>query len=70
MLFIAAQNSCEHVTGYEIDEIRYEILINNIQNYQNKFGKKTVFSIYRDAQNMKTDDVKDTTSFSFLVLSI
>lgn len=37
MLFMAAHNSCKYVTGYEINEIRYEILINNIKKYQNRF---------------------------------
>lgn len=48
VLFMAAYHLCKYVTGYEINEKIYNILMKNIESYQNKFGKETTFSIYKE----------------------
>ena len=47
VLFMAAYNGCRHVTGYEVNEERYNILKKNVEGYQSRFGKETIFDIYR-----------------------
>jgi 16S rRNA G966 N2-methylase RsmD len=54
ILFMADYNSCKCVTGYEINEERYNTLIKNIESYQNKFGKTTIFNAFKeDVQHSK-----------------
>ena len=66
VLFMAAINSCECVTGYEINEERYTSLVKNINNYQEKFGRKTVFYTYKDdAQNIEIDTIETANKFFF-----
>jgi len=57
VLFMAAYNQCKIVTGYEINKQRYDILSENVEKYQNKFGKESVINILQeDAQYVKLDD--------------
>lgn len=65
VLFMAALNSCKQVTGYEIDEELCEILDENINNFQQKFGKGTIFNIRRDVLKMESDEIRDANKFFF-----
>lgn len=65
VLFMAALNSCNQVTGYEIDDEICEILAENIKNYQKKFGNETTFNIRRDVLKMNLDEIQDANKFFF-----
>ena len=57
VLFMAAHYSCPHVTGYENNKARFEILTNNIRQYQGKHGEGTIFDVHNvDAQGAVIDD--------------
>ena len=45
VLFMAAQKQCKKVTGYEINDERYKMLVKNVEGYQNKFDEGAIISI-------------------------
>lgn len=69
VLFMAAYNSCKCVTGYEINEERYNITKINIENYQSKHGKNATFNVYKkDAQYEKNKRICNKFFFSILLI--
>ena len=58
VLFMAAQYSCKHATGYENNARRYNILEANLTSYQQKHGQNSQIIIRKEnAQSAHIDDM-------------
>lgn len=57
VLIMAALYSCTQITGYELDEKRYEIAIANVKSFKEKFYCDSVFNIFNEnIENITIDD--------------
>ena len=57
VLFMASHYSCANVSGYENNKERFDILQNNIKQYQQKYGDKTIFDVHHlDVRSAVIDD--------------
>lgn len=57
VLIMSAYHSCKNVTGYELDLGRYEILLDNIKRFTNKFNNNSTFNTYNvNVENIVIDD--------------
>ena len=63
VLFMASHFNCGHVTGYEKNKARFDVLVNNIGRYQEKHGKETSFDVYNT--DVKSAIIQDTASKLF-----
>jgi len=63
VLIMAAYYSCKHITGYELDIVRYGILIENIKYFKHKFGNDSIFSTFN--MNVEKINIVDTSNKFF-----
>ena len=65
VMIMASHYSCKNIKGYEIDEKRYKLLIENISKYKQKHPNNSNFCTYSNNASSSLIDIKDNKFFFF-----
>ena len=63
VLIMASYYSCKYITGYEVNNDRYHVLLKNIENFRNKYNNNYIFTILNE--NVEKIEIKDNTNKYF-----